>query len=142
MSDLDATNLGRNLQYFKIDCEKPLTMLYFHGLWTGGGKGDTEDRLNQSRRIVEFARSLPGDFILAGGFNLMPDTESIKLLESMNLRNLIKEYGVTNTRTSHYTKPEKFADYIFITPGIKIQDFKVLRDEVSDHAPLYLDFTI
>lgn len=59
-----------------------------------------------------------------------------KLFEDAGMRNLIKEYGVTSTRTSHYTKDEKFADYAFITQGIKVKDFKVLPDEFSDHTPL------
>jgi len=141
MNDVDATNLGRNLQYFKIGAGRPVTLMNFHGLWTGIDKKDTPDRLNQSRRIVEFAQSLTGNFILAGDFNLMPDTESIQILEGMDVRNLIKEYGITDTRTSYYKKPERFADYTFVTPGIAVNEFKVLPDEVSDHAAMYLDFS-
>ncbi len=141
MKNMEGENLGRNLQYFKIGGTKPYTLLNFHGLWTGKGKRDTEDRINQSKRIVEFTKSLSGDFILAGDFNLMPDTESIGILEGMGVRNLIKDYGITNTRTSYYTKTaDKFADYTFITEGIKINDFRVLPDEISDHAAMYLDF--
>ena len=78
---------------------------------------------------------------MAGDFNLMPDTESISILENMSVRNLIKDYGITNTRTSYYTKSaDKFADYTFVTEGIEVSDFKVLLDEISDHAATYLDF--
>ncbi len=70
----------------------------------------------------------------------MPDTQSIALFESHGLKNLIKEHTITSTRTSLYDKSEKYADYIFVTKGIQVNDFKVLPDEVSDHAPLYLDF--
>ena len=142
MIDMDAATLGRNLQYFKIAGRtKPLTLMNFHGLWTGKGKGDTEDRIMQSRKIVEFATSLDGDFILAGDFNLLPGTESIRILEGMNVRNLITDYGITNTRTSYYKKTtDKFADYVFVTLGVDVKDFKVMPDEVSDHAALYLEF--
>ncbi len=64
----------------------------------------------------------------------------MKKLEDFGLRNLIKEYGITSTRTSFYTKPEKFADYMLVSPGVEVKDFKVLPDEVSDHSPLYLEF--
>ena len=76
---------------------------------------------------------------MCGDFNLLPDTESIKILESSGLRSLIKEYNITSTRTSFYTKPAKYADYILVTPGIEVKDFKVLTDEVSDHSPLFLE---
>ena len=141
MSDMDAALLGRNLQYFKILSTKSYMLMNFHGLWTGQGKQDTEDRLKQSDRIAEFAKSVEQDYILAGDFNLMPDTKSIKILESMGVRNLIKDYGITNMRTSYYKKsPDKFADYIFVTSGIVVHDFKIMPDEVSDHRAMYLDF--
>jgi endonuclease/exonuclease/phosphatase family metal-dependent hydrolase len=141
MKNMVGQDLGRNLQYFKIAGEKNFTLMSFHGLWTGTGKNDTDDRINQSKKIVEFAKSLSGDFILVGDFNLLPHTESIKILEDMGVKNLIKEYGVTNTRTSYYTKTsDKFADYTFTTPNIKVKDFKILPDEVSDHAAMYLEF--
>ena len=141
MKDMVGQDLGRNLQFFKIDGEKPLAILNFHGLWTGQGKLDTEDRIKQSQRIVEFTESILGDFILVGDFNLMPDTESIKILETMRVRNLIKDYGITDTRTSYYKKsPDRFADYVFVTPNVQVKDFKILPEEVSDHAALYLEF--
>ncbi|OGG60795.1 hypothetical protein A2765_01635 [Candidatus Kaiserbacteria bacterium RIFCSPHIGHO2_01_FULL_56_24] len=141
MKNMEGENLGRNLQYFKIGGKRPLTLLNFHGLWTGKGKRDTEDRLNQSKRIVEFTKSIIGDYILAGDFNLMPDTESIQILEEMGVRNLIKDYSITNTRTSYYQKTsDKFADYMFVTPNIHVKDFKILQEEVSDHAAMYLEF--
>ncbi len=131
---------AKNIQFIKTVYEgKPLTILNFHGLWNGQGKFDCEERLEQSRKIVEFLQTLEGEVILCGDFNLLPDTESIAMIENTGLRNLIKEYGITSTRTSFYKKPEKFADYFFVSKGITVKDFRVLEDEVSDHAPLYLE---
>lgn len=136
-------NMGhhaRNIQYIKIRYKNnDLFVINFHGLWNGMGKTDTEDRLEQSRNVVSFITGIQGEAILCGDFNLRPDTESIKIIEDANLHNLIKEYGITSTRTSHYMKDEKFADYAFVTKGIQVKDFKVLPDEVSDHAPLFIE---
>ncbi len=110
----------------------------FHGLWNGKGKSDTEDRLKQSEKILEFIGGTDDSVILAGDFNLSPDTESLAMLEK-DMRNLIKEYGITSTRTSYYEKENKFADYVLVSPGIAVKDFRVLPDEVSDHAALYLE---
>jgi endonuclease/exonuclease/phosphatase family metal-dependent hydrolase len=135
-------NLGfhaRNIEYVKIMKDgKELCVINFHGLWNGKGKTDTDQRLEQSKNILRFTSTLTTDFVLCGDFNLLPSTESLKLIEDAGLRNLIKENGVTSTRTSHYTKPDKFADYIFTSQGIEVKEFKVLPDEVSDHAPLYI----
>lgn len=138
----DATTIGRNLQFLKMSLPDgaPLTIVNFHGLWNGKGKTDTEERLAQSRRVVDYLRTLSGDIVLCGDFNLRPDTESLRLFERIGLNNLVSKFGVTSTRTSYYPKPEKFADYIFTSPGIRVRDFRVLPDEVSDHAALFLEF--
>lgn len=134
-------NHARNIQYVTIKTENGLrTILNFHGLWNGQDKGDSDDRLIQSRKAVKFIKTLSVPYILCGDFNLLPDTESLKIIEDSGLRNLIKEYKITSTRTSFYTKPDKFADYALVSGEIKIKDFKVLPDEVSDHRPLYLEF--
>lgn len=141
LSEKDFGDHARILHFMTLDTEKgPRTVIQLHGLWNGKGKGDSEDRLEQSDRIVKFVSDLKNPFVIVGDFNLRPDTESVKKLESIGLRNLITEYGITSTRTSHYTKEEKFADYAFVSDGIEVKDFKVLPDEVSDHSPLYLDF--
>lgn len=132
---------ARILQYLTIETLKgPRTVVHLHGLWNGKGKNDSPERLEQSDRIITFLSNLKTPHILVGDFNLRPDTQSIKNLENIGLRNLIAEHKVTSTRTSHYPKEEKFADYAFVSPEIEIKDFKVLPDEVSDHSPLYLDF--
>lgn len=136
----DIGNHARNIQYADLRTDSgPLTVINLHGLWTGKGKTDTEDRILQSKNIVDFISGVKGEVILCGDFNLLPDTESIKIIEDAGLRNLIKEYGVTSTRTSHYTKPEKYADYVFVSGGVEVKDFQVLPDEVSDHNALFLE---
>ncbi|MCC7522593.1 endonuclease/exonuclease/phosphatase family protein [Candidatus Uhrbacteria bacterium] len=128
---------ARNIQYVTLEtAARPITIINFHGLWTGQGKADTEDRLEQSKKIIRFLQTRKNEYVLCGDFNLLPDTKSIQMIEESGLRNLIKEYQVTSTRTSYYTKPDKFADYIFTTPGLIVKSFQVLPEEVSDHAAL------
>ena len=137
----DVGNHARNIQFITTGFNSsPLTVINFHGLWNGQGKGDSEDRLNQSKNIKEFIETLQGKVVMCGDFNLLPDTQSIKIIEEVGLRNLIKENNITSTRTSYYKKFERFADYIFVSQDIKVGDFKILPDEVSDHAALYLEF--
>ncbi len=56
------------------------------------------------------------------------------------MRNLVKEFGITSTRSSYYAKPERFADYTLASNDIKVNEFKILPDEVSDHLAMYLNF--
>ncbi|HYD93015.1 MAG TPA: endonuclease/exonuclease/phosphatase family protein [Candidatus Paceibacterota bacterium] len=136
----DIGNHARNIQFVTIRTETGLvTIINFHGLWNGKGKGDCEERLAQTEKILGFLASLDHPYILCGDFNLLPETESLKRFELAGLRNLIKEFGITSTRTALYTKPEKYADYIFVSPGVTVTGFSVLPDQVSDHAPLLLE---
>ncbi len=131
---------AKNIQYIKLDInEEKRTVINFHGLWNGMGKKDTDERITQSQNIINFIKNLKGEVILCGDFNLRPDTESLKMLEDFGLRNLIRENNIHSTRTSHYKKEERFADYAFISSGVDVADFYVMPDEVSDHAALYLE---
>jgi hypothetical protein len=105
-------------------------------------KRDTPERLFQSRRLVDFFASQTDPGLIIGDFNLRPTTESVAILSGA-MRNLVAEYGITNTRNHEYVDMEKYEDYIadyaFVSPEIKVSDFKVLPDVVSDHAPLMLE---
>lgn len=124
--------------------DKTISILNVHGLWNGKGKTDTPDRLEQSRRIREFMDSVNLPKILCGDFNLLPETESVKILEE-GMENHINKHKIKTTRTSLYTRGETsgyHADYIFTSPEIEVLDFKVLPDEVSDHAALLIEFKV
>ncbi len=137
VSQHDIGDHARPIQCITLKTDDvPFTIINFHGLWNGRGKTDTEKRLEQSQKILDFIHTLPGEQVLCGDFNLLPDTQSIQAFERAGLKNLIKEYGITSTRTSYYTKPERYADYVFVSPTIKVTNFKVLPEEVSDHAAL------
>jgi endonuclease/exonuclease/phosphatase family metal-dependent hydrolase len=141
---LETDNGGKitgSCQWIDIQTENgPVTVLNLHGLWQKGrSKLDTPERLLQSQIIHEFFAARTGGKILCGDFNLVPDGQSMTILEQ-GMKNLVKEYGITSTRSSYYKETIKFADYILVSPEIKIKDFKVLPDEVSDHLSLLVEF--
>lgn len=137
----DVGRHARNVQYITFATEHGVrSVLNFHGLWNGRGKGDSADRLRQSGKIIELLKTMSNPYVLCGDFNLLPTARSLKMLEEHGLHNLIAKYDVRSTRTSHYQKPDKFADYIFTSDGITIKDFAVMPEEVSDHSPLQLEF--
>lgn len=129
----------RNMQWIKFNNEgKEFTLINVHGMWTGTGKNDTPERITQSNIIKNYMNEVKGLQILCGDFNLNPETESILILEK-GMQNLIKDYSITSTRSGFYKKEGKFADYIFLSPEIKVKEFKVLPEEVSDHSALFLE---
>lgn len=136
---------ARKLQHMIVELNgRDIMIVNYHGLWVNGPKTDTPERIEQSRSIKKFMDDFNGPKILCGDFNLLPDTESMNILED-GMINLVKEFEIQSTRTPlyrHYANPNEpnFADYILVSPDVNIKEFEVLSDLASDHAPLYLEF--
>lgn len=131
-----AITLTGNFNYVKVRSHgREILVGNLHGLWQQEGKVDTAPRLEQSRILHQFLDSIDIPIVLCGDFNIRPDTQSMALLES-RLSNLIKDYGITSTRTEFYKKPEKFSDYVLISPELEVDTFDVPAVSVSDHRPL------
>jgi exonuclease III len=124
--------------------DKVVTFCNIHGLWQWA-KNDTPERMRQSEILIDFISARKNPAVLIGDFNINPKTESVAKL-GKNFKNLISEYGVQTTRNKLYLDMEKYKDYVsdyaFLTPDIFLNDFKVLKEEVSDHLPLFLDFDL
>jgi endonuclease/exonuclease/phosphatase family metal-dependent hydrolase len=139
--DDDAVSHARNLEYVTIETPKGVrTIATVHGLWNGISKEDTDERFIQAENVRRFLDGIKEPHVLCGDFNLLPDSESLKMIKGQHMRDLIKEFGITSTRSSFYKKPERFADYTLVSQDIKVNDFKILPDEVSDHLAMQLDF--
>ena len=93
----------------------------------------------QTDKILSIIDNFDTPSILIGDYNLRHDTNSFARL-SKGRQDLIKESGVTSTRTSFYEKTEYlFADYALVDNGITVTSFQVLDDEVSDHKAMILE---
>lgn len=133
---------------FKIELQRGFFYLVnLHGKSRPGNKLDTPARIKQSGMIISFLKDLPGPKIIGGDFNLMPDTKSVRMFEEAGYRNLIKDFGVRETRNrlswDQFPNEEKqhFADFCFVSPDVKVDSFEVPDIEISDHLPLVLDFS-
>lgn len=134
---------------------QPYVIVHFHGLWTGKGKEDTPERLEQSRRACEFLEGLvvqcrqetriEPKVILGGDLNLTSKTQSLAMLAgsyAFNRRGRIlnEELDIPDTRTSHYHKEGREADYVIVSENVKVLSFTApATPEVSDHRPLIIE---
>lgn len=84
--------------------------------------------------------ALEGPKILMGDFNLDPHTQSYAIIKDAGFECMVERYGISDTRTPLYEKTySRFADYALVTPDVRVRDFRVLPDVVSDHAALFLE---
>ena len=121
---------------------KKLQIINVHGIWSKDKLGDKRT-IAQSEEILSHVRyDIPS--IIVGDFNLLPNTESIQKINKKMI-NLIEKYEIKSTRPifdDGLDKGDLVCDYIFVNNKVKINSFKVLNNNVSDHFPLILDFDI
>ncbi len=136
----------RPMQAFRVfDPSSAATRVvaHLHGLREAAGKGDTPARAAQAERIASLLGAFADgheEIVLAGDFNLLPDSATFGRLARLGLRDLVTAHGHTDTRTSHYGKPVRHADYMLVSGGVPVAAFDVpAMPEVSDHRPLVLD---
>lgn len=131
------------LRVFDYDGGFSITVAQMHGLRTENGKGDTPERQAQAEALVQLiGRVWTGNerLVVCGDLNLLPDSATFAALGHLGLADLVTGRGHTDTRTSYYGKPGRFADYMLATPDVEVVGFEVVEQpEVSDHRPLVLD---
>lgn len=121
-----------------------LNLVNFHGFAFPDHKQDTPDRLKQSQVIIDFLKNHPEPKIIGGDFNLDRDIKSTQVFEQNGYLSLIKEFNISNTRNNlawerYPDNKQYFADHLFISPEIKIINFTVPYNEISDHLPLIIE---
>lgn len=126
--------------------EKTFSVINYHGPAQPGDKLDTPERIANSEKLKSTWENLGAKAkILCGDFNLMPETQSIKMLGKCG-RDLIKEFKITNTRNEiswkKYNNKQSYADFMFVSPEIRVKNFQVPHNLVSDHLPMVLEFEL
>ena len=131
------------VRLFDYARNRSVSITHMHGLRDLRGKMDTPERSAQARRFLSLSHQVttPGDLrLLCGDFNVEPDSETLQLLATDGFTELVTSGGHSGTRTSHYAKPGRYADYMLIDQPGAVLSFDVVRHpEVSDHCPLILE---
>lgn len=143
--DHPRSRTGHAIRVFNFVAGQPAVIAHMHGLRDLDGKHDNPARLAQAKRLVQLVKNIreEGDrVIVCGDFNVLPDSETFAVLKELDLVELVTTRGFTDTRTSHYAKQNRYADYMLVNPAVKVDHFNVVRQpEVSDHCPLLLEFS-
>lgn len=146
--EYDATDFRekdwcRSIQNAILDIQdKKIQIINVHGIWNKDKIGD-DRTIAQSEFILSQIREDIACIVL-GDFNLLPNTKSIQMI-NRKMKNLIDIYSIKSTRPTFNDGLDKgniVCDYIFVNDKIKVNDFKVLQSNASDHLPLLLDFEI
>lgn len=131
------------LRLRREDSGQVLTVCQLHGLRDEAGKGDTPARIAQAQALSALIRRVRREaepLVVCGDLNVLPGSKTFAILGELGLADLVTTRGFTDTRTSFYTKPGRYADYMLVTSGVEVAAFDVATEpEVSDHRALVLD---
>lgn len=132
----------RNFQHVTVQDQngKDIHIINHHGYHVPEHKNGNEFTTKACQQIVDYALKLEGAVIIAGDFNLVPNSESVALI-NQHFRNLTTEYDLKTTRTDLTRKVEP-CDYIFVSKDITVKDFYASPVVASDHQGLVLDFEV
>lgn len=137
-------DLPHAVQVAEIKCEHgSFQVANYHGIYRHD-KLDDKHTINASHKIIDICSRKEIPTIICGDFNLLPDTESIQIIEK-DYQNLSKRFEIKSTipdRKGLGVESGQVLDYIFVSDDIKIQNFKTINTKISDHLPLSLDFHI
>ena len=113
-----------------------LNIFNAHGIWGFDGK-DNEGRLKMSKIIVDEVKDKK-NVILAGDFNVKPNTKTIQNIEKY-LKNVFKG-ELTTTFNMKQKVGEGYAtsvvDMVFVSKNIRVIKHFCSEVDISDHMPL------
>lgn len=126
-------NQPRNIIKIKLDTPNGELMVNnVHGIYQlNKYKGDSE-RMDKMVDEILGIQDLNMPTIIAGDFNLFPNTQAIDKMRKI-YRELVIENGITSTKVG---KDNYVIDYMFINDFIDVKSFKVPNIEVSNHLPV------
>ncbi|WP_306910254.1 endonuclease/exonuclease/phosphatase family protein [Rhizobium mesoamericanum] len=131
------------LRLFDYRADRPITVAQLHGLRDLAGKQDTPARRGQADALVALIRRIWREsepLVVCGDFNVLPDSVMFEALAELGLTDLVTSRGYEDTRTSHYTKEGRYADYVLVTANVDVAAFDVVEQpEISDHRALVLE---
>jgi len=140
-------SVGRKILHLilKID-NKNVSFINTHLAWAKTPKEEPH-QTEQGKKVIEYLQSIPHPFVFSGDFNLDPQQQTIQNINKL-ARNLTEEFKVSNTlnprthRAKELFPPGVAVDYIYITGDLKIKDFAVIQEDISDHFGLTAEIEI
>lgn len=146
----DANNFedeARLLLHLQLSIQgKTISFLNTHFAWAQSPKEESH-QTKQGEIMLEYLKQIKKPFVFTGDFNLDPDQPTIQKVNKL-ARNLTTENKVSNTlnprthRAKHLFPKGAAVDYIFVSPDIKINNFSVVEEDLSDHFGLIVEIEI
>lgn len=95
-----------------------------------------KSRKKQLEDLENLIRNSKKEVIIAGDFNTLQGSFELNdFMQKNNLHSVNKK----NAPTFPSIKPKKELDFFLISKGIKVEKFRILKEQLSDHLPILLE---
>lgn len=134
---------SRNAQIIQVSLGKgPLCIVNHHGYWEADPNGSDES-LKAITKLSNVLKPIKDPLIMVGDFNLNSNSRPIKFLkEELDLVDLTEKSGIKSTLSKQVTPYTASCDHVFINNGIKLNDFRISDELLSDHKALITEFDL
>lgn len=127
--------------------DKTLSIANYQGYLAGANAKGDNTTVQTMQKVRGVLASLARPLIFSGDLNVSTDSPALDTLSDLGLKNLTLAYKVTTTLSSAHRAPDKdrssvACDYIFVSNEVRVLDFRVSDELVSDHKALILEFDI
>jgi len=148
-SDFDNySNEGRVLVVGKVRLGgKPVTVVTTHLSYTHRFE-ETEQKILEEVKLLSIIKGLPEPLLLAGDFNVPPDSKLIKKLNSQFVH-LGPDFGEKTWTTKDFSyqgfeenELNWRLDYVFGTEDISLVDSRIIQTDHSDHLPILVEIEL
>lgn len=136
----------RNLQHVTVEIDgTPIHLFNTQGIWGKDGL-DTHRRITMGE-IISHEVSQVSPVILAGDFNILPESKTISLIEK-HLVSVFKGEMTTSfnvKRKDLVTSPgygTSVVDMFFVSPQLTVTNHYCPQVDISDHLPLVVELSL
>lgn len=102
------------------------------------GNGKSVEKMQLVKEKIE---RLPAPLIFAGDLNVTGASPAMRVFDGF-LESLTAKHGVNSTLSQLGKVSGVACDHILVGPGVKVKDFRVSEELVSDHKALILEFEV
>lgn len=119
---------------------KSLHVVNHHGYWQANPVGD-EKTVASMQKVYNEINALDGPVVYAGDLNVDPDTPAMQLFGD-KFDDLTGSRNISNTMSVLGKLQGVAPDHILVNSDVRVTDFRVLEDLVSDHQALVIEFDV
>ncbi|MBR3236457.1 endonuclease/exonuclease/phosphatase family protein [Candidatus Saccharibacteria bacterium] len=127
----DLMNHEYTVQIVKL--ENGFSIVNHHGYWLPTPVGD-ETTVKVMKKVGEFVKETDEPVVMCGDLNIIHASPAMRALDF--LRDLTEENKIDSTLNGLKFNGKVACDHILVSPEVKVSEFRVLEDLISDHKAL------